>query len=154
MSIGAGSGCDEDGVMPVGSSASFVFLEIVTFSCTAGLSKMVCDEDSVISIGVSAASTFLFFLLSLALWIVPSGVSLLTPSCSLLTGPANGVLGGEVLELMVDQCYGMDYEGERAKRLYTMCGYHVRCEEFMYLRNSKAGAGRARGGILIPKNRV
>lgn len=119
MSIGVGNGCDEDGVMPVGSLASIALLEIGrSFSCDAGWATMVCDEDGVISIGVSAASTFLFFLLSLLLWIVSFGVSFLTPSCSLLTGPATGVFGGEVLELMVDQCYGMDDEGERAKRLY------------------------------------
>lgn len=81
---------------------------------------MVYYEDELISIEISTASAFLFFLLSLLLWIVPFGVSLLTPSCSLLTGPSNGVFEGKVVELMVDQCYGTDDEGEIAKRLYDV----------------------------------
>ena len=124
MLIGLGIGCDEDAVMPVGASAPFASSEIGRlFSCDAGGSTRVCDEDVMMPLGVSATSTFLFFLLPLLLWNVPFGVSFLTFSCSFLTDPASGVFGGELLELMVDQCNGMDEDEERIKRICAQWGH-------------------------------
>lgn len=164
MLIGVGSGCDEDSVMPVGTSTPFLFSEIGrSFSCVAGGSTMVCDEGGVMPIGVSASSTFLFFLVSVLWWIVPFGVTFLTLSCSLMSGPASVVFGGEVLELMVDQCNGMDEDEERVKWLCARWGQgrksiwaaaKKRCTIVWDMKSDylKIEVGRAGSGILITNN--
>lgn len=115
--LGVGGGCDEDGVISVGASAPFASSETGrSFPCDACESTTVvgvgvgCDEDGVMPVGASGPSAFLFFLLSLLFWLVPLGLSFPTFPSRWLTGPDRGVLGGEVMELMADECNGIEEE--------------------------------------------